>query len=176
MVTQNTARPGVPARPPAPPPAAPTPPADLVCAYRQVLEHEAEKGLPSLTPVSKWHRFGRPVAGIAAVLVSLWLWIMPPAWLDPAPKEMVVWPEGESGSHLLLINAADAIEQFREASGRLPTGAELDSVAPVVSLRPLPDGGFELHSPDGRTLTAPAPWARSALGYELSAGTEEAAP
>jgi len=157
-----------PARTPATPAPAPVlAPPNLLGAYREVLEDEAHKSLGELEPVSLWHRVSRPLVGISAFLVAAWLWFLPPAWLVSAPEPAVLWPAGETGSNLLLINAADAIELFRQTRGRLPQNAEVDSVAPRVAFIPLQDGGFELRSPTGYSLHAPPPWAQATLGYEL---------
>jgi hypothetical protein len=174
LATLPAANPGVPQTTTAAP-VAPGP-SDLVGAYRQVLVHEAEKDLQTPERVSPWHRFGRQLGGVAISLVCVWLWLLPPAWLAPPPEQRAIWPKGEAGSHLLLINTADAIELFRESTGRLPQGAEVDSVAPSVTLRLLQDGGFELRAPDGQYLMAPPPSARSAMGYELGGGAPEVVP
>ena len=151
-------------------------PLDLASAYDKVLEHEALKAIPVAERVTLWHRFGRPIAGAMVCLAAGWIWFLPPAWLTPTPDQAVIWPKGPAGSNLLLVNAADAVESFRRNAGRLPLGAEADSVAPRVLMRALVGGGFELQAPDGTTLTAPAPEARAALGYQIVSPPGERQP
>lgn len=148
-------------------PAAPAP-LDLASAYDKVLAHEALKAVPVVVRVTRWRRFGRPLAGVGVLIVAAWIWLLPPAWLTPRTDRPVIWPEGPAGTQLLLVNAADAIELFRQNAGRLPLGSEVDSVVPSVLLRPGLAGGFELQAPDGTILSAPPTAARSVLGYEIA--------
>lgn len=148
----------------------------LVGAFRDVLEAEALKAVPAPEHLTWWRRIGRPVAAGAIVLTAAWLWFWPPGWLAPAPGPVVLWPPGPAGRHLLLVNSADAIVLFRERSGRLPAGAELDTVAPGVGFQPLPDGGFELQSAAGDTLRAPPHSPLSGMSYELIEARERAIP
>lgn len=150
---------------PAPAAAVDTP--GLLGAYREVLEHESQKAVSRPERMSWWHRVGRPLAGACIVLTAGWLWILPPDWLQPAPAPPVAWPVSPGGNQLLLINTADAIVLFQQTTGRLPAGAELDSVAARVSFHARPDGGFDLRAPDGSTLIAPPPGSVPAGGYEL---------
>jgi hypothetical protein len=151
-------------------------PLDLASAYDKVLEHEALKALPVAERVTLWQRFGRPMVAVVVFMVAAWLWLFPPAWLTPQPDRPVIWPEGPAGTQLLLVNAADAIELFRQNAGRLPLGPEVDSVVPSLLLRPGTGGGFELQAPDGTTLSAPPPAARSVLGYEIASPPGERQP
>ena len=156
-------------------PAAPAP-LDLASAYDKVLEQEALKAVPMVVRVTRWRRFGRPLAGVGVLMVAAWIWLLPPAWLMPRPDRPVIWPEGPAGTQLLLVNAADAIELFRQNAGRLPLGSEVDSVVPSVLLRPGLAGGFELQAPDGTILSAPPTAARSVLGYEIASPPGERQP
>ena len=159
------------------PTAAPVPaPLDLASAFDKVLEYEAEKAALVLERVTLWHRFGRTLAGLMICLAAVWIWFLPPAWLTPVPDQAVIFPTGPAGTKLLLVNSADAIELFRRHAGRLPVGAEVDSVAPRMLLRALVGGGFELQAPDGTTLTAPPPEARAGLGYEIVSPPGERQP
>jgi hypothetical protein len=139
----------------------------LLGAYREVLEHESQKDMVRPERLSWWHRIGRPLVGLLLGVTAGWLWLLPPAWLSPSPGPLVTWPSGPAGRELHLINAADAIVLFRNTRGRFPDAMELDTVAPGVSLAPLPDGGFELRAADGHILLAPPPGTMAALSYEL---------
>ena len=150
--------------------AAPPAPAhlDLSTAYDKVVEDEALKAVPVVELLTRWRRFGRPATGGVVLAIAAWFWLLPPAWLSPPPDRAVVWPAGPSGTQLLLVNAADAIELFRRNTGRLPQGLEVDSVVPSLLLRPAPNGGFELQALDGTTLNAPPPAEQTVLGFEIA--------
>ncbi len=157
-------------------PAQPAETPSLLGAYREVLDHETQKAIVQPERRSWWHRLGRPLMDAGIVVTAAWLWFLPPAWLSPTPGPDVSWPTGPGGSELLLINAADAIVNFRVTRGRFPERLELDTVAPGVSFTPLPTGGFELLAGSGHHLVAPPPGGMNILSYELSDPPGRTAP
>ncbi len=144
-----------------------SPASGLVGAYREVLAAEQQKGELTPEPVSWWQRFGRPSAVGLLLLIAAWLWFRPPGWIHPSPGPDVAWPAGPAGSHLLLINSADAIVLFHRQTGRFPGVGEMDTVAPGVTLQVQAGDSFRLEAEDGSALVAPAGMGRSEIGYDL---------
>lgn len=108
---------------------------------RQAREQQESRKTPQRTA-------SLTLVALAIGAVAAWVWISPPALVQPAPFPEPTTAQIEAGLRMDMYAAALGVQRFVEDNGSLPRSLpealEEPSDAEDLGYQPLPDGSFRL--------------------------------
>lgn len=114
-------------------------------ALLQVLEQQAERASQDDRPRRPSVLRLEAILLVALVLITVWLWVLPPAWLIPTPVPPVPIAEEAAGLRFAIYLQAQRIRAYELANGGLPES--LEDAGPAIAgmqYRVVEHGVYEL--------------------------------
>jgi hypothetical protein len=119
----------------------------LVAEYEQSIKSVNEQHQAAHAKTGRRRKVRRAAILAIALLVALYLSLVPPAWVKPQPVPSPTHTEREAGERFAIFLQAQRIEHFRSTTGRLPsTMEEAGEAMPGIRYEVLRDGIYTLTS------------------------------